>query len=88
MPDFTLLLQMIEFVLKDRTQLALVNIEHPSGSEVRTPAMQAGVASRKLTLRDVFVPQVVPAPFVLVGSRAEAYHECVETRKRAAKQHL
>lgn len=45
---------------------------------------QAGLASRKLTFRDVFVPQLVPAPLVLVGPPAGAYHGSVETRKRVA----
>jgi transposase-like protein/IS1 family transposase len=54
------------------------------GSVTRTPAMQAGLASRKLTFRDIFVAKLVPRCFVLVRSRPEAYHGTMEIKNRAA----
>ena len=46
--------------------------------------MQAGLASRKLTFRDIFVAKLVPRCFVLVRSRPEAYHGTMEIKNRAA----
>ena len=46
--------------------------------------MQAGLASRKLTFRDVFTAPVGPAGFVLVRSRAQEYHGTMEINNRAA----
>jgi hypothetical protein len=54
------------------------------GTVVRTPAMQAGLASRKLSLRDIFVARVATARFVLVRSKLEEYHGSVEIMKCAA----
>ena len=41
------------------------------GCEIRTPAMQAGLATRRLTFREVFLCQP-PSPLVLVGIGAIA----------------
>jgi hypothetical protein len=54
------------------------------GSVVRTPAMQAGLVSRKLTFRDLFVAKVAPPCFVLVRSVCSAYHRSMEFGKCAA----
>ncbi|MFT7669908.1 MAG: hypothetical protein ACI8X5_002615 [Planctomycetota bacterium] len=54
------------------------------GSVTRIPAMQARLASRKLTFLDVFAAQVGPASFALVGSMPEEYHGSMETVKCAA----
>ena len=54
------------------------------GSVTRTPAMQAGLAARKLTFRDVFIAQVGLAGFVLVRSEPEEYHGPMEIKNRAA----
>ncbi len=43
------------------------------GNEVRTPAMQAGLARRKLVLRDVFVVQVGSPCFVVASPWPESY---------------
>jgi hypothetical protein len=53
------------------------------GSAVRTPAMQAGLVSRKLTFRGLFVAQEVPVCFVLVRSVRSAYHRSLEITKCA-----
>ncbi len=45
------------------------------GREVRTPAMQAGLATRKLTFRDIFTARPVGFLFALVGFRLRAYQE-------------
>ncbi len=54
------------------------------GKVVRTPAMHAGLASRKLSFRDFFTARVAPAWFVLAGSRGSAYHSGREILKCAA----
>ncbi|MFT7669707.1 MAG: IS1 family transposase [Planctomycetota bacterium] len=54
------------------------------GGVVRTPAMQAGLVSRKLTFRDIFVAKVAPPCFVLVRSWHEGYHGRPEIQKCAA----
>ncbi|MFT7487524.1 MAG: hypothetical protein ACI9F9_003385 [Candidatus Paceibacteria bacterium] len=54
------------------------------GKVVRTPAMQAGLASTKLKFRDIFIAQVHPVAFVLVRSRPERYHGSMEIEKCAA----
>lgn len=54
------------------------------GSEVRTPAMQAGLATRKLSLRDIFTAPISPVRFLVVRSSFRAYHECREIMKCAA----
>ncbi|MFT7670528.1 MAG: transposase-like protein [Planctomycetota bacterium] len=54
------------------------------GKVVRTPAMQAGLVSRKLTLRDLFVAKVAPPCFVLVRFVRSAYHRSMEFGKCAA----
>ncbi len=54
------------------------------GSVTRTPPMQAGLVSRKLTFRDIFGPQVGPPRCVLVRSAVTPYHEGVERRRCAA----
>jgi hypothetical protein len=41
--------------------------------------MQTGLASRKLTFRDIFVAQLVPRRSALVRSRPEEYHGSMET---------
>jgi transposase-like protein/IS1 family transposase len=43
------------------------------GDEVRTPAMQAGLAKRKLRFRDIFGAAAHAPPFVLVGRTRAAY---------------
>jgi IS1 family transposase len=54
------------------------------GKVVRTPAMQAGLATRKLSFRDIFVAKVPRGSFVLVRSRPEEYHGSMEITKCAA----
>jgi transposase-like protein/IS1 family transposase len=54
------------------------------GRVVRTPAMQAGLLSRNLTFRDLFVAKVAPPRFVLVRSVCSAYHRSMEFGKCAA----
>jgi hypothetical protein len=54
------------------------------GLVTRTPAMQAGLASRKLTFRDVFTARVAPVWFVLAGSGAAEYHRGEERLEFAA----
>lgn len=51
---------------------------------MRTPAMQAGLARRKLTFRDIFVPMLPRGCFVLVRSGSEEYHGPMEITKCAA----
>jgi hypothetical protein len=46
--------------------------------------MQAGLASRKMTFRDIFVAMVGRARFVLVRSTRGAYHRRGEITKLAA----
>lgn len=45
------------------------------GSEVRTPAMQAGLAKRKLSFRDIFTARAGLVLFALAKTRGETYHE-------------
>ncbi|MFT7670613.1 MAG: transposase-like protein [Planctomycetota bacterium] len=54
------------------------------GRVVRTPAMQAGLVSRKLTFRDIFVAKIAPPCFVLVRSVRSGYHRSMEIGKCAA----
>ena len=54
------------------------NFARPHGSlrfgrEVRTPAMQAGLAARRLSFRDIFTARLVPSLFVVAGSGSEGY---------------
>jgi hypothetical protein len=51
---------------------------------VRTPAMQAGLATRKLTFRDIFAAQLTPRHFVLVPSKPYEYHGSMEITNCAA----
>ena len=54
------------------------------GSEVRTPAMQAGHAKRKLSFRDILTARVGLVVFELARTRAETYHERHGVAKVAA----
>lgn len=54
------------------------------GSVTGTPAMQAGMESRKLTFRDLFVPRVGRGRFALVRSGAGEYHGSMEGMKCVA----
>ncbi len=54
------------------------------GSVVRTPAMQAGLASRRLSFRDIFTARIAPVWFVLAGSGVSAYHRSEERPRIAA----
>ena len=54
------------------------------GREVRTPAMQAGLATRKLSFRDIFTARPVGILFVLAGSRLGAYQGRHEELRCAA----
>ena len=45
-----------------------------SSTEVRTPAMQAGLAARKLFRKDVLSARVVPSRFAVVRSGSGEYH--------------
>ncbi len=46
------------------------------GSTVRTPAMQAGLAKKRLSFRDVFTSRAVFLLFVLIAIRLQATAEC------------
>ena len=77
--------------LEDHLELLLChyNFVRPHGSlkfgkVMRTPAMQAGLASRRLSFRDIFTTRVDLAFLVLAGSRARAYHRAMEITKCAA----
>ncbi|MFT7671350.1 MAG: hypothetical protein ACI8X5_004067, partial [Planctomycetota bacterium] len=50
----------------------------------RTPAMQAGLASRKLSFRDIFEARLATVVFVLARPRVPAYHGDLEIMKCAA----
>ena len=50
----------------------------------RAPAMQAGLAARKLSFLDVFRARIAPVWFVLAGSGVTAYHRGEENLKLAA----
>ena len=54
------------------------------GTQVRTPAMQAGLVVRKLSLRDVFSARIVPSRFAVVEPGRGEYHEDRGTRNCAA----
>ncbi len=54
------------------------------GSVTKTPAMQAGLASRKLAFRDIFTAQVGPVWFTLVGWGPWEYQGGGEAEKCAA----
>jgi transposase-like protein/IS1 family transposase len=54
------------------------------GDEVRTPAMQAGLARRRLRFRDLFGVPGVALLFVLVGWTLPAYQGSEELRRCAA----
>lgn len=54
------------------------------GTVTRTPAMQAGLAKKQLSFRDIFSARHVAAPFALVRSRGMAYHERIEGSRCAA----
>ncbi len=45
------------------------------GIEIRTPAMQAGLARRKLRFRDVFTAAHRALLFALAGTRSGAYDQ-------------
>ena len=46
------------------------------GKTVRTPAMQAGLAKKKLSFWDVFVSQAVFLLFILIAIRLQTTAEC------------
>ena len=46
------------------------------GTTVRTPAMQAGLAKKRLSFRDVFTSRAVFLLFVLIAIRLQATAEC------------
>ena len=54
------------------------------GKVARTPAMQAGLASKQLSFRDIFTARDVAARFAVVRSNGVAYHEPIETIRSAA----
>jgi IS1 family transposase len=54
------------------------------GTVTRTPAMQARLASKKMTFRDIFTAQHGPVGFVLVLSHTRAYQKGMEIPKYAA----
>ena len=54
------------------------------GKVTRTPAMQAGLAKKRLRFRDVFTARLAAARFAIVRFRAVAYHEAVAGLKLAA----
>ncbi len=54
------------------------------GDVVRTPAMQAGLATKKLNLRAVFMARCVFVLFVIARPRTWTYHEDRESVKCAA----
>jgi IS1 family transposase len=47
------------------------------GKVTRTPAMQAGLAAKRLTFRDISTARYAVARFAIVRFRAEAFHEPV-----------
>jgi hypothetical protein len=54
------------------------------GTEIRTPAMQAGLVARKLSLREIFTARIAPSLFVVVRSGREGYQEGGRITKCAA----
>lgn len=54
------------------------------GKVTRTPAMQAGLATKRLSFRDIFTARYVAARFAIVRSGALAYHESTEGVRCAA----
>ena len=56
------------------------------GGEVRTPAMQAGLAARKLSLRAIFTARLAPSRFVVARSASVEYHEVERETRWAAWQ--
>ena len=56
------------------------------GAEVRTPAMQAGLAARKLSLRDVFTARIVPLRFAVADPGRGGYQESIGMRMRPRNQ--
>jgi hypothetical protein len=54
------------------------------GKMTRTPAMQAGLATKRLTFRDIFTARYAVARVAVVRFRAEAYHEPVAGLRCAA----
>ena len=54
------------------------------GKVTRTPAMQAGLASRRFSFWDIFTARFVAARFAIVRSAVVAYHEPVERIRCAA----
>jgi transposase-like protein/IS1 family transposase len=54
------------------------------GDEVRTPAMQAGLVARKLSLRDTFTARIAPSRFVVVRSGRGRYQRTGWITKWAA----
>ena len=46
------------------------------GKTLRTPAMQAGLARKRLPFRDVFMSQTVFLLFILIAIRLQATAEC------------
>jgi hypothetical protein len=54
------------------------------GKATRTPAMQAGLATKRLTFRDIFTARDAATRFAIVRFRAVAYHEPVAGLRWAA----
>ena len=59
------------------------------GREIRTPAMQAGLTTRRLTFRDIFLATTIPLwlrieVFLLTGARNPVSSEPVSARSRVA----
>ena len=54
------------------------------GKVTRTPAMQAGFATRRLTFRSIFMARLAAARFAIVRSHTVGYHEPVAGLRWAA----
>ena len=54
------------------------------GKVTRTPAMQAGLATKRLSFRDIFTARAITARFAVVRFPAPTYHEPVGTIRYAA----
>ena len=54
------------------------------GKVTRTPAIQAGLATKRLSFRDIFTARYVAARFAIVRSGPLAYHESTERVRCAA----
>jgi hypothetical protein len=54
------------------------------GKVTRTPAMQAGLATKQLSFRDIFSARYVAARFAVVRFSAVPYHESTEGFRCAA----